>query len=97
MSSENSNKKYKSSNNISENFDSYNDNSNSNINNRKKFSKDNYNNYSSNKNKKVNSNNSDSNKILTNILDNKKIFNIYSPSHLKQMTDELKIIEKQKN
>ena len=96
MSSENSNKKYKSSNNISENFDSYNDNSNSKINNRKKFSKDNYNNYSSNKNKKVNSNNSDSNKILTNILDNKKIFNIYSPSHLKQMTDELKIIEKQK-
>ena len=96
MSSENSNKKYKSSNNISENFDSYNDNSNSKINNRKKFSKDNYNNYSSNKNKKVNSNNSDSNKILTNILDNKKIFNIYSPSHLKQMTDELKIIERQK-
>ena len=96
MSSENSNKKYKSSNNISENFDSYNDNSNSKINNRKKFSKDNYNNYSSNKNKKVNSNNSDSKKILTNILDNKKIFNIYSPSHLKQMTDELKIIEKQK-
>ena len=34
--------------------------------------------------------------MLANILDNKKKFNIYSPSQLKQMIDEIKIIENQR-
>ena len=72
----------------------------SNMNNRNKYQKNIYNNnYSSYRNRKLNNKtdqNSNSNKILTNILDNKKKFNIYSPSQLKQMTDEIKIIEKER-
>ena len=48
---------------------------------------------SKNKNKKINN---ETNDILENILDNKKKFNIYSPSQLKQMTEQIKIIETQK-
>ena len=40
--------------------------------------------------------NNDTNNVLENILDNKKKFNIYSPSQLKQMTEQIKIIENQK-
>lgn len=39
---------------------------------------------------------SSTNKVLSNILDTKKKFNIYSPSQLKQITDEINIIENQK-
>ena len=62
----------------------------------------NYNNKSQiNRNKKINfkiknKKNLNSNLVLTDILDNKKKFNIYSPSKLRQMSDEIKIIEKQK-
>ncbi len=42
-----------------------------------------------NNNKK---NNSSINRVLTNILDTKKKFNIYSPSELKQISEEIKII-----
>ena len=48
---------------------------------------------SKNKNKKINN---ETNDILENIFDNKKKFNIYSPSQLKQMTEQIKIIETQK-
>ena len=40
--------------------------------------------------------NSSTSKVLSNILDEKKKFNIYSPSQLKQIIDEIKIIESQK-
>ena len=53
-----------------------------------------------NKNKSTNSNKtkkSSANKVLSNILDSKKKFNIYSPSKLKQMTEEINIIKNQKN
>ena len=46
----------------------------------------------SNKTKK-----SSANKVLSNILDSKKKFNIYSPSQLKQKTEEINIIKNQKN
>ena len=39
---------------------------------------------------------SSANKVLSNILDSKKKFNIYSPSQLKQITQEINIIENQK-
>ena len=45
---------------------------------------------------KISNNSNNSNNILENILDNKKKFNIYSPSQLKQMTEQIKIIENQK-
>ena len=62
------------------------------------------NNYQSNRNLNKNHSNSNihkpnkssTNKVLTNILDTKKKFNIYSPSQLKQITDEINIIENQK-
>ena len=41
-------------------------------------------------------NNSSTNNVLSNILDSKKKFNIYSPSQLKQITEEINIIENQK-
>ena len=60
-------------------------------------------NKSSNKSlNKINSNNinninkSSTNRVLTNILDTKKKFNIYSPSQLKQINEEINIIENQK-
>ena len=101
MSSEKSGKIQKrSNNNTSQNSNSLYDYSNSNLYNRNKNLNHNYNNnYSSNRSKKPsfkNEKKSNSNKVLTDILDNKKKFNIYSPSQLKQMIDELKIIEKQK-
>jgi len=101
MSSEKSTKIPKrSNNNTSENSNTYYDSSSSNLYKRNKNLKNNYNNnYPSNRYKKAsfkNEKKSNSNKILTDILDNKKKFNIYSPSQLKQMLDEMKIIEKQK-
>ena len=62
------------------------------------------NNYQSNRNLNKNHSNSNihkpnkssTNKVLTNILDTKKKFNIYSPSQLKQITDEINVIENQK-
>jgi hypothetical protein len=102
MSSEKSGKIQKrSNNNTSQNSNSYYDYSTSNLYNRNKNLNYNYNNnnYSSNRSKKAsfkNEKKSNSNKVLTDILDNKKKFNIYSPSQLKQMIDELKIIEKKK-
>ena len=102
MSSEKSGRIQKrSNNNTSQNSNSYYDYATSNLYNRNKNLNHNYNNnnYSSNRSKKVsfkNEKKSNYNKVLTDILDNKKKFNIYSPSQLKQMIDELKIIEKQK-
>ena len=73
---------------------SSNDYSKSNLFQRKKNLNNNYkDDFQSNENKKINN---DSNKVLENILDNKKKFNIYSPSQLKQMTEQIKIIENQK-
>ena len=73
---------------------SSNDYSKSNLFKRKKNLNNNYkDDFQSNENKKINN---DSNKVLENILDNKKKFNIYSPSQLKQMTEQIKIIENQK-
>ena len=84
------------------NYTSENDYSTTNEYNSNKIINNNYNNkYQINRNKKINLKNknkkiSNSNLVLTDILDNKKKFNIYSPSQLRQMSDEIKIIEKQK-
>lgn len=55
-----------------------------------------YSNKSNSKSKIPKSKKSSTNKVLSNILDTKKKFNIYSPSQLKQITDEINIIENQK-
>ena len=85
------------------NYTSENDYSTTNEYNSNKIINNNYNNkYQINRNKKINLKNknkkiSNSNLVLTDILDNKKKFSIYSPSQLKQMTEQIKIIENQKN
>jgi len=96
MSSDKSERITNRYNNISDNSNSYYNNSKSNLDKRKKNLNDKN---ISNRTKKINlekNKNSNSNKVLANILDNKKKFNIYSPSQLKQMTEEIKIIENQR-
>ena len=98
MSSNKSELISRKSNNSSKKLNSYNNRPQLLLNHKKERSNNDYNNkFSLNRNKNMNlktEQNLNSNKILSNILDTKKKFNVYSPSQLKQMTEEMKIIEK---
>ena len=84
---------------ITNRYNNISDNSKTNLDKRKKILNNKNNKNIPNRTKKINLDKnkySNSNKVLANILDNKKKFNIYSPSQLKQMTEEIKIIENQR-